>query len=259
MYDHDPLPPSPTMSFPLQITTCPATPRGPRTATCPSTWSPFAVSPLHGQLIHSVTLRDQPSSWSVPPLTHPSRSALLMVGPFTRPPVAIGPPYDRPFRSATRRRQPTSRSFFAPPCYPEVTDFLRSGLYKWAGDANAFDKDGPYIEFVTSPNNPDGTIREAIVKGYGGGKLVHDLAYYWPQYTPITSCAHHDIMLFTFSKCTGHAGSRIGWALVKEKEVARRMIKFMEVSTIGVSKESQVRAAKILGVISDSCLPVPPP
>ncbi|CAL5418894.1 unnamed protein product [Camellia sinensis] len=145
-------------------------------------------------------------------------------------------------------------------CYPEVTDFLRSGLYKWAGDANAFDKDGPYIEFVTSPNNPDGTIREAIVKGYGGGgKLVHDLAYYWPQYTPITSCAHHDIMLFTFSKCTGHAGSRIGWALVKEKEVTRRMIKFMEVSTIGVSKESQIRAAKILGVISDSCLPVPPP
>ncbi|KAM3202843.1 hypothetical protein P3L10_030468 [Capsicum annuum] len=45
-----------------------------------------------------------------------------------------------------------------------------------------------------------------------------------------------------------------GWALVKDKEVARKMIKFMEVSTIGVSKEAQLRAAKILGVISDSCV-----
>ncbi|KAI8528211.1 hypothetical protein RHMOL_Rhmol12G0133000 [Rhododendron molle] len=138
-------------------------------------------------------------------------------------------------------------------CYPEVTDFLRSGLYKWAGDARAFDKDGPYIEFVTSPSNPDGSIREAIVKK-GQGKVVHDLAYYWPQYTPITCCAHFDVMLFTASKCTGHAGSRIGWALVKDKDVARKMTKFIEISTIGVSKEAQLRSAKILGVISDSCL-----
>lgn len=72
-----------------------------------------------------------------------------------------------------------------------------------------FDKDGPYIEVVTSPNNPDGTIREAVVN-LGEGKLVYDLAYYWPQYTPITHPLDHDIMLFTFSKCTGHAGSRIG-------------------------------------------------
>ncbi|KAK4724194.1 hypothetical protein R3W88_026973 [Solanum pinnatisectum] len=32
------------------------------------------------------------------------------------------------------------------------------------------------------------------------------------------------------------------------------MTKFMEVSTIGVSKEAQLRAAMILEVISDSCL-----
>ncbi|KAH7857511.1 hypothetical protein Vadar_013541 [Vaccinium darrowii] len=151
--------------------------------------------------------------------------------------------------------EPTSVVSAAPyySCYQEAADFLRSGLYKWAGDARAFDKDGPYIEFVTSPNNPDGSIREAIVKR-GQGKLVHDLAYYWPQYTPITCCAHFDVMLFTASKCTGHAGSRIGWALVKDKDVAIKMTKFIEISTIGVSKESQIRSAKILGVISDSCL-----
>ncbi|CAN4085724.1 unnamed protein product [Withania somnifera] len=137
--------------------------------------------------------------------------------------------------------------------YPEVTDFVRSGLHKWGGDARKCKKDGPYIEFITSPNNPDGVIREPVVNG-DKGKLIHDLAYYWPQYTAITSPANHDLMLFTVSKCTGHAGSRVGWALVRDKEVARKMTKFMEISTIGVSKEAQLRAAKILGVISDSCL-----
>ncbi|KAD4983224.1 hypothetical protein R6Q59_002898 [Mikania micrantha] len=136
--------------------------------------------------------------------------------------------------------------------YPEITDLVRSGLYKWAGDAHQFDKNEPYVEFVTSPNNPSGVIRGPVVNG-GGGILVHDLAYYWPQYTPITSSLEFDIMLFTASKCTGHAGSRIGWALVKDKEVAKKMTKFMEVITIGVSKESQLRVAKILQVIVDRC------
>lgn len=94
--------------------------------------------------------------------------------------------------------------------YVEIVDILRSGLYKWAGDARTFDKDVPYIELITTPNNPDGIIREATVNRGDQGKLIHDLAYYWPQYTPITSPANFDIMLFTASKCTGHAGSRIG-------------------------------------------------
>lgn len=90
-----------------------------------------------------------------------------------------------------------------------MTDFLKSGLYKWAGDANNFNKDGPYIELVTSPNNPDGSIRQPVVNR-SGENLVHDFAYYWPQYTPISSPADHDLMLFTVSKATGHAGMRLG-------------------------------------------------
>ncbi|XAR65097.1 L-tryptophan--pyruvate aminotransferase [Bertholletia excelsa] len=144
-------------------------------------------------------------------------------------------------------------------CYPEISDLTQSTLYKWGGDACNFKGEGPYIELVNSPNNPDGSIREAVVKR-GEGKLVHDLAYYWPHYTPITACAHFDIMIFTFSKCSGHAGSRIGWALVKDKDVARRMIKFIEISSIGVSRGAQIHAANILGLISDSCLnPNPEP
>lgn len=41
------------------------------------------------------------------------------------------------------------------------------------------------------------------------------------------------------------------WAIVKDKDIARRMTKFIELNTIGVSKDSQVRAAKILKVVSD--------
>lgn len=41
------------------------------------------------------------------------------------------------------------------------------------------------------------------------------------------------------------------WALVKDEEIAKKMTKFIEIVSIGVSKESQLRAAKILNVISD--------
>ncbi|KAJ0038552.1 hypothetical protein Pint_22903 [Pistacia integerrima] len=134
--------------------------------------------------------------------------------------------------------------------YPEEIEFLSSGLYKWGGDANTFDKDGPYIEVVNSPNNPDGTSRDAVVNR-SEGRLIHDCAYYWPHYTPITGAADHNVMLFTLSKCTGHAGSRIGWAIVKDIEVAKKMIKFVEFNSLGVCKESQLRAAKILETISN--------
>ncbi|KAI3991683.1 hypothetical protein MKX01_038081 [Papaver californicum] len=136
--------------------------------------------------------------------------------------------------------------------YPAVTDFLKSGLYKWGGDAYKFDdKNEPYIEVVCSPNNPDGHTMGPIVNG-DGGKLIYDLAYYWPQYTPITKPADHDIMLFTVSKSTGHAGTRIGWAIVKDEKIAKRMSKFIELSTIGVSKDSQYRAATIMRDVTES-------
>lgn len=110
--------------------------------------------------------------------------------------------------------------------YQAETDLLCSGLYKWGGDAYAYDKDGPYIEVVTSPNNPDGNIREAAVNrsGTGEGKVLYDLAYYWPQYTPITRPADYDIMYFTFSKSTGHAGSRIGLASDLKKKTKSNLV-----------------------------------
>jgi len=135
--------------------------------------------------------------------------------------------------------------------YPVVTDYLRSALFRWAGDATTFKQrsgnEEAYIELVTSPNNPDGRIQHAVVNGTG--PVIHDLAYYWPHYTPITAPADHDLMLFTVSKCTGHAGTRIGWAIVKDALVAKKMVKFVELNTIGVSQDSQMRAVQILRAV----------
>jgi L-tryptophan--pyruvate aminotransferase len=38
---------------------------------------------------------------------------------------------------------------------------------------------------------------------------------------------------------------------VKDREVAQKMNKYMELNTIGVSKDSQLRAARILGAVAD--------
>lgn len=40
---------------------------------------------------------------------------------------------------------------------------------------------------------------------------------------------------------------------MKDKEIAKKMTTFIEINTIGVSKDSQIRAAKILQSVSNSC------
>jgi hypothetical protein len=65
------------------------------------------------------------------------------------------------------------------------------------------------IEFVTSPNNPDGHLKKAVVQG-PLARSINDHAYYWPHFTAIPAPADGDVMIFTISKLTGHAGSRFG-------------------------------------------------
>ncbi|KAL2926211.1 Tryptophan aminotransferase-related protein 1 [Bienertia sinuspersici] len=139
-----------------------------------------------------------------------------------------------------------------PVFYKEAMEQEKSELYEWQGDANTFkpESNNPYIEVVTSPNNPDGRSRKPVVKGEGG-VVMYDLAYYWPQYTPITSPADYDVMLFTLSKTTGHAGSRMGWAIVKDQEIAKKMKKQICLTIIGSCQEGQFRATKILQFVAD--------
>lgn len=138
------------------------------------------------------------------------------------------------------------------PVYQLQTNFFRSVDFKFQGDAslwkNNSDASTTMIEFVTSPNNPDGQLNKAVLHGQNV-KSIHDHAYYWPHFTPIPAPADEDMMLFSLSKLTGHAGSRFGWAIIKDEAIYQRMVTYLELNTMEVSHDTQLRALKLLQVV----------
>uniref|UniRef100_F6H6R2 Alliinase C-terminal domain-containing protein n=1 Tax=Vitis vinifera TaxID=29760 RepID=F6H6R2_VITVI len=135
--------------------------------------------------------------------------------------------------------------------YQLQTDFFRSVNFQFQGDAslwkNKSDSTLNFIEFVTSPNNPDGQLKKAVLQG-PHVKTIHDHAYYWPHFTAIPAPADEDLMIFTLSKLTGHAGTRLGWALIKDEALYQRMSTYVKMNILGVSKDTQLRALKLLKV-----------
>ncbi|KAM7514825.1 hypothetical protein LguiA_004408 [Lonicera macranthoides] len=138
------------------------------------------------------------------------------------------------------------------PLYEVQTDYFKSVDYEFEGDTSMINDTSNLsnivIEFVTSPNNPDGLLKKAVLSG-PNVKTVNDHAYYWPHFTAIPAPADEDLMIFTLSKVTGHAGSRFGWAIVKDEALYERMVYYMEISEMGISRDIQLRALKLLKVI----------
>lgn len=79
----------------------------------------------------------------------------------------------------------------------------------------------PHVEFVTSPNNPDGSIRTPLTSA---PLILWDAVYAWPWYgyTFMKLLSHMKkactnkmcIPIFSFSKTLGLAGERVGYALI---------------------------------------------
>ncbi|KAJ0235509.1 Tryptophan aminotransferase-related protein 3 [Hirschfeldia incana] len=138
--------------------------------------------------------------------------------------------------------------------YKEQTDFFNYANLKFEGDASVWKKSEhndnltQVIEIVTSPNNPDGKLKRAVLEG-PNVKTIHDYAYYWPHFAPITHLADEELSLFSLTKTTGHAGSRFGWALVKDEAVYERMKRYLTLSSMGVSRDTQLRALQLLKVV----------
>ncbi|XP_062097799.1 tryptophan aminotransferase-related protein 3-like [Humulus lupulus] len=144
------------------------------------------------------------------------------------------------------------------PLYKLQTEYFQEVDYKfeedeslWMNKMNSYSNDNTtttLIEIVTSPNNPDGQLNRARLQ-HPNAKAIYDRVYYWPHFTAISAPADDDIMLFSLSKLTGHAGSRLGWAVVKDETVFTRMSGYMSLNTMGVSHESQLRALHLMKVI----------
>ncbi|KAL0361822.1 UNVERIFIED_CONTAM: Tryptophan aminotransferase-related protein 4 [Sesamum radiatum] len=139
------------------------------------------------------------------------------------------------------------------PVYKTQTDFFQNTHFEYDGDAlllkNSSDTTANVIEFVTSPNNPDGNLREAVVSQGASVKAIYDHAYYWPHFTAIPAPTNQDVMIFTISKLTGHAGSRLGWAFVKDEDVYQKMQSYIEQAELGIAREAQLRALKLMKAI----------
>ncbi|CAK9150207.1 unnamed protein product, partial [Ilex paraguariensis] len=136
--------------------------------------------------------------------------------------------------------------------YKQQVDYFRAVDFEFEGDAsllnNTSDTTSRIIEFVTSPNNPDCQLRKAVLNG-PSVRTIHDHAYYWPHYSAIPAPADEDLMIFTISKLTGHAGTRFGWALVKDEAVYQRMLEYISMSELVTSKDTQLRALQLLKVV----------
>ncbi|XP_060170836.1 tryptophan aminotransferase-related protein 4-like [Lycium barbarum] len=138
--------------------------------------------------------------------------------------------------------------------YKFQTEYFQTHHYEFEGDSsmlkNKSDFAGNVIEYVTSPNNPDGNLRSSDLKG-PSVKPIYDRAYYWPHYTAIPAPVDEDLIIFSMSKLTGHAGTRFGWAIVKDVNVYRRMVEFIDLAEMGTSKDAQLRALTLLKVVAE--------
>jgi aspartate/methionine/tyrosine aminotransferase len=76
------------------------------------------------------------------------------------------------------------------------------------------------IHINTWPNNPDGSVHP--VSAAADATTIVDCAYNWRSWgaEQVLGSAGVDAALFTLSKLTGHAGTRFGWALVRDEALA---------------------------------------
>jgi L-tryptophan--pyruvate aminotransferase len=143
----------------------------------------------------------------------------------------------------------SQRVFARRPYFQRFPVMSRMAEAEWVRDDD-FAKNKFYpqtTEIVTSPNNPDGEIYlEPALED--NRRVIFDACYNWPQYMrnnqPIPM--NKDLMVYSLAKATGHAGTRIGWALVADPHIAASMRDFIEYQSCGVSIEAQQKAYAVI-------------
>jgi hypothetical protein len=143
-----------------------------------------------------------------------------------------------------------------PPYYGGYKGFASLGTLgaSFTGDAAEADADrARVLQIATSPNNPTGHARNATLFSDGGGAplgAVYDRVYFWPSLAEVDARDEpgeaEGVTLFSLSKLSGHASTRLGWALVDDPFVAAAMENYISTAQIEVSSASMYRALSII-------------
>lgn len=126
--------------------------------------------------------------------------------------------------------------------FPILCDIVKADFNKFSERSNK-----PPTQVHTIPGNPD--TSEIF---YRSPYEIFDLSYNWPIYTDkIYKDPTIKTAVFSFSKTTGFASTRIGWAILDDKNTADKLEEFIEYDTSGVSVEAQDKAIEILDHINN--------
>ena len=108
--------------------------------------------------------------------------------------------------------------------------------------ASGLSVDHSRVECVTFPNNPDGSQVLDPERLYSVWDSVYaDPTYGWGGREP-----DHRIRVGSAAKLLGMSGARVGWLLTNEEDLAQAAALYVESTTSGVSKLSQVAVAGAL-------------
>lgn len=141
-----------------------------------------------------------------------------------------------------------------PPGYIETKDAveaLHQPLAFWVDYAEHGSIDPNHLlEFVTTPSNPDGTIQEPGTKAH---YVAYDRINHWSLFLQDDdsiiyeeTLKSEDISIFSLSKLLSFSGSRVGYAFVKDKQIAKLMRHYIILMTHGLVRDGEYHCLQAL-------------
>lgn len=126
------------------------------------------------------------------------------------------------------------------PCWGNYFELAKKFNVSLTNDYN----DSVDVEIVTIINNPDNKIQKAQTNAI----KIYDACYALEQYGFNESDMPTDgeIYIFSLSKLTGHASTRVGFAFVKKDTLFEQIRENIFIGSLGVSRSSQLVAKKCL-------------
>ncbi|KAL8255055.1 hypothetical protein R6Q59_033276, partial [Mikania micrantha] len=85
-----------------------------------------------------------------------------------------------------------------------------------------------------------------IVFGIGSTQLLNAAVYALSSEN--SSSPSNVLASIPFYPLTGHAGTRFGWAIIKDKDIYDKVLNYISVADLGISKDTQLRVLKLIKV-----------